>query len=106
MIHGEIETALSPLGIPVEFQYYNGDEETYITYSQYDESTNFSADDQEKATDLYYQINLYSKGNYVDIVKNIKALLGDIGGNRLNEVEFYDQDQKWYQRSMRFQFTR
>jgi hypothetical protein len=106
MIHSEIESALSSLGIPVEFQYYEGEEETYITYSQYDENTNYSADDEEKAADLFYQVNLYSKGNYADIVANIKALLRDIGGERLNEVEFYDTNQKWYQRSMRFQFTR
>ena len=104
MIHNEIKQALETLGVPVEFHTYSGDETTYITYFQFDEEASFNANDQEIATNLYYQINVISKDNYRQLVKDTKQKMSEMGGIRLNEQELFLKE--YYQRSIRFKFTR
>lgn len=104
MIHDEIMRALEGLGVPVDFHTYSGKARTYITYSQYDEEASLNANDQEIATNYFYQINVISKGNYKRLVRDVKQKMNEINGTRLTEQELYLKE--YYQRSIRFKFTR
>lgn len=105
MMHAEIKQALDALGVPVAFHWYDGDEQTYITYLQYDEGARLNANNEEIATNYYYEINVFSTTDYMDLVKNIKVILGDLGGIRMDENESFYPD-NWYHRSIRFRFTK
>lgn len=70
-------STLKPLNIPVEFQNYNGSNDTYITFFTYLEKGESYSDDLEDTTGFYVQIDLWSKGNLeklkTDTVNLLKA---------------------------------
>lgn len=105
MIHSEIKASLESLGVPVDFHTYTGDADTYITFFQFDERTAFAADDEEFAAELSYQVNIFSKGNYMSLIQGVKEQMKTLGGVRTSEVDIYNEG-GIYQRSMRFTFTR
>lgn len=104
MIHNEIYNALTPIGIPVVSLHYEGQAETYITFQQYDEQTLISADDEEYATVYYYQVNVFSKKDFADMVLQVKEAMKTINAYRTNETELYYDE--YYQHSIRFKITR
>jgi hypothetical protein len=106
MIHSEILNALSSLNIPVAFQRYTGETvETYITFTQYDETSSLNANNREAGTNFYYQINIFSKKDYFDLVKEVKVLVAALGGVRINENDS-SLDSGYYMRNLRFRFKK
>jgi hypothetical protein len=103
MIHAEILSALNSIGVPVELFEYTGDEKTYITFFQYDETKALNANDEEIITNYYYQINVLSDKDYSNLVQTVKEKMREIDGIRINETELFKNG---YQRSMRFKFTK
>ncbi|USK78958.1 hypothetical protein LHV56_19195 [Peribacillus frigoritolerans] len=103
MMHAEIRTALQTLNVPVTFHLYEGSDDTYITYVQYDESGQMMADDEEKSTNLYFQINVFSKSDYLSLVKDVKEKMKELGAIRRSETDLFADG--YYQRSIRFRFT-
>lgn len=101
-----VENTLKPLGIPVEFRTYDGDEETYITYFFYSEGGALFADDDEQSTIYYTQIDVWSPYNLEGIVKQAKELLKQAGFNRrfVSDGD-YLEDTKIYRKIMRFSIT-
>ena len=61
--------------IPVSFLRYDGHETSYVTWMQYDMDNSFSADDELMGYVEYYDFDVYSKGNYMSIIEEIKKLL-------------------------------
>lgn len=103
MIKELIIDILSPLKIPVRFQYYTGGEDTYITFFSYLEQTEFSYDDEEKVIGHYIQVNIYSKKSYSEIEKELKKLMKAAGFIRKpSGFEYFEPDTKIYQKSFRF----
>lgn len=100
----ELIKALKTLGVPVAMHQYEGSEKTYLTYSQTDEGAAEMADDEEFATHFYYQIDVYSNGDYTDLVKTLKKTMKQIGGTRIGEFDTSDL-QDSYRRTLRFKFT-
>ncbi|SEM34819.1 hypothetical protein SAMN05192533_102271 [Mesobacillus persicus] len=105
MNHPLIKTSLESLQVPVEFITYDGEETTYITYSQYDAREALASDDEEQATNLFFQVNVFSKGDYIPLVEQIKQKMREIGGIRVNESPDMYVDE-YYQKSIRFKFTK
>jgi hypothetical protein len=103
MIHSEILASLETLGVPVELYEYTGEEKTYITFFQYDETKAMNANDEEILTHYYFQINVHSDKDYSELVSSVKSLMRSIDGVRLNELDIFKNG---YQRSMRFKFTK
>ncbi|SHH05900.1 hypothetical protein [Tepidibacter thalassicus] len=102
MINKLIIDTLQPLGIPVCFQKYNGNEDTYITFFCYNEQGELFADDVEIQTMFYVQIDIWSKGNYNDIAKQTRELLENVGFKRTSSIDLYEKDTGVYHKSMRF----
>lgn len=100
-----IKDTLSPLGIPVSLQCYNGSETTYITFFSYLDKGELYADDEEIATGNYIQIDVFSKENYTNIVKKVKKLMKDAGFiKKASGPELYETDTKLYHKPLRFFF--
>lgn len=75
-----IETILNELSvegkkIPHAFLIYNGSADTYVTYQQTDADNTFNADDELQGYVDFYDFDIYSKGNYNKIIKQLKAEL-------------------------------
>lgn len=70
--NAEIEAALADIGAPVAFMFYEGNKDTYITYCQAFNDNCLAADDEVIAYVTHYDIDVYSKGNYLALLNNIK----------------------------------
>lgn len=95
--------------IPVKFLRYNGNEETYITYMMTDADSVLHGDDELLNYVEYYDFDVYSKGNYKPIVKELKALLESAGFmwevERTSE-DIYEDDTKYYHKTLCFSIER
>lgn len=65
--------------IPVAFLNYGGKKTTYVTYQQAFANNPFSGDDELLNYVDFYDFDVYSKGNYLEIVEAIKTILKDNG---------------------------
>ncbi|MGF9978676.1 hypothetical protein [Viridibacillus arvi] len=95
---------LKPIGIPVALLTYSGVATTYITFFEYNEMGVVFAEDSEQETRHSIQIDVWSKGNYVDVVKQVKKLLKEVGFSRITENEFFEEDTKIFHRALRFYY--
>lgn len=102
MINSLITEALKPLKVPVSFQKYNGKESTYITFFNYLEQGEQYADNEEKATGYYIQIDVWSKSDYTILVENLKNAMEAAGFIRTSAVDLFESDTKIYHKAMRF----
>jgi hypothetical protein len=104
MINKIIIDTLKPLKIPVAFQKYSGKAETYITFNEYLATGEEYEDDEESLTAHYVQVDIWSKADYTDVVKNVKELLLKTGFKRLNEIDLYEEDTKIYHKGLKFYY--
>jgi len=101
-INGDILTALSSLSVPVQFQHYSGDANTYITFFTYLDKPEQHADDKELVTGYYVQVDVWSKGDYIDLVKEVHKRMTSAGFRKQNFYDLYEEDLKIYHKVMRF----
>lgn len=94
--------ALSPLNIPVAFQTYSGKADTYITFFAYLEKAELHADDEEEIVGRYIQIDVWSKQDYTDLVKQVHEQMKEAGFIKLNFYDLYEKDTKVYHKVMRY----
>lgn len=97
------------VSVPVSFLYYEGHGEPYITYMQTDADSSYSGDDELLGYADYYDFDIYSKGDYTNIVKSVKALL------KANDFEWqpsrtspdmYETDTGYYHKTLCFAILR
>lgn len=104
MLNKLIMDTLKPLKIPVAFQKYSGKAENYITFHEYLAAGEEYEDDEESLTAHYVQVDVWSKADYTEVVKNIKELLLKAGFKRLNEIDLYEDDTKIYHKGLKFYY--
>ena len=61
--------------IPVCFMRYNGHETTYVTWMQWDMDSSYAGDDELMGYVGYYDFDIYSKGNYFNVIEQIKKIM-------------------------------
>jgi hypothetical protein len=105
VINSLILEALKPLNIHVSFQKYNGKESTYITFFNYLEQGEQYADNEEKATGYYIQIDLWSKNDYTETVQKVKNAMEAAGFKRTSAADLFESDTKTYHKAMRFLYS-
>lgn len=96
---------LKPLNVPVSFGVYNHDADTYIVFLEYNQSGSMFADDDEVETGHLFQVDVFSKGNYLQTVKQLKKLLKEVGFRRTFESETYEEEMKRFRKILRFSYT-
>jgi hypothetical protein len=104
MINKIIMDTLKSLKIPVAFQKYSGKSETYITFHEYLATGEEYEDDEEALIGHYIQVDVWSKADYTNVVKNIKELLLKARFKRLNEIDIYEEDTKIYHKGLKFYY--
>ena len=91
--------------IPVSFMHYEGHGEPYITYMQFDANGSFSADDKLAGYVVYYDFDIYSQSNYLNIIDAVISLMESAGWtwqvNRSSQ-DMYEADTRYYHRTLCF----
>lgn len=95
---------LKPLGYPVAKAKYNQTADTYIVFVEYNQASRLNADDEELITKHFYQVDVFSSGNYNKLVNDVKSNLKEAGFARMFESETYDEDMKMYRKILRFNY--
>ena len=75
----KIEEIFADFNTPVSFLRYDGKKTTYVTYEQIYIDNSFSGDNELLGYVDYYDFDIYSKGNYVDLIEEIKSKLIENG---------------------------
>lgn len=91
--------------IPVSFIRYTGKATTYITYQEIQDDTSFSADDELQAYVTYYDFDIYSKGNYLNIIESVKEILKANGWRyqpSMTSQDLYEDDTGYYHKTLCF----
>lgn len=91
--------------IPVSFLQYNGHETTYVTYMEMTIDNSLSGDDDLIGYVDYYDFDIYSKGNYTNIIEKIKQLMKDndfIWQPSRTSHDMYEVDTGYYHKTLCF----
>lgn len=99
-----IMDTLRPLGVPVSFARYNQTADTYIVFVEYNQASRINAEDEELITKHFFQVDVFSNGNYLQLVKDLKKLMKVAGFGRMFESETYDEDMNMYRKILRFNY--
>ena len=95
--------------IPVKFLFYEGHGEPYITWQQVNADNSFSGDDGLLGYVDYYDFDIYSKGNYTNIVGSVKSLLKQnnfIWQPGRSSPDFYEVDTGYYHKTLNFAYMK
>lgn len=99
-------STLAPTSVPVNFQTYTGNATTYITFFEYNQQGALFADDTEQRTQYSVQVDVWSKGNYKNVVEQVRDLMINAGFIRNSEGELYENDTKTFHKYFRFYFAK
>ena len=99
-----IMDTLKPLGVPVAFGNYNQTADTNIVFVEYNQASRMNANDDEIITKHFFQMDVFSTGNYLQLVKDVKRLMKEAGFGRMFESETYDTDMKMFRKILRFNY--
>lgn len=97
------------VSVPVSFLYYEGHGEPYITYMQTYADSSYSGDDELLGYADYYDFDIYSKGDYTNIVKSVKALLKAndfVWQPSRTSPDMYETDTGYYHKTLCFAILR
>ena len=94
--------------IPVEFLKYSGKSTTYITYQSISNNGTLAGDDEILGYIDYYDFDIYTKGNYFKIVRELKKILKQNGfmWQPSMSSEDYEEDTGYYHKTLCFAIER
>lgn len=99
-----IMETLKPLGVPVAFANYNQTADTYIVFIEYNQAPKLNADDKEIITKHFFQVDVFSKENYLQLVEELKERMKQAGFSRMFESEIYEEEMKMFRKILRFNY--
>lgn len=92
-----IKKALGALGVPFARLTYCGRANTFITYQLVISAERDFYDDENNAEEYTFRIDLFSRGNYIALLRRLKrALKAEEFYNITAEAEIYEKDTKYY----------
>lgn len=95
--------------IPVAFLRYDGNETTYMTYGQTEADDALSADNELQNYVDFYDFDIYSKGNYTNIIAKTKELLTNNGFRwqpSRSSGDLYEDDTGYFHKTLSFSIER
>lgn len=95
------------LSVPVEHITYTGTSKTYVTWTLLSEVPSLSGNDEDLYSVVPVDIDVYSDGNYLDIIKEIKKLMKNNEWLWVEDSqEMYERDTELYHRTLTFEKER
>lgn len=93
--------------IPVAHLRYKGTAERFVTWTVLDETPSLSANDEDLYSVGSVDIDIFSKGNYLDIIKEIKKIMKKYEWVWTGDSpEMYEEDTEYYHRTCTFEKER
>lgn len=95
--------------IPVSYMFYEGHGEPYIVYMQENADKSLSGDDELIGYVDYYDFDVYSKGNYQNIVKSLKEKLvanGFVWQPSRSSADMYETETNYYHKTLNFAYLK
>ena len=74
-----LKTTLKGLGVPVKRLKYDGRAKTFITYQLVVGRDAHFADDESEAEEFTYRVDIYSKSDYIPLLRRLKMALKNAG---------------------------
>ena len=99
-----IRQTLAPTNVPVAFSTYNNNASQYIIFNTYNEASFYNADDQEQVTQYFIQVDVFSAGDYTNLVKQVYDLMTEAGFGRMFASETYDEEAGKFRKIYRFSY--
>lgn len=93
------------VAVPVEYLVYEGHGEPYIVYNEYDKDNSYSTDDELAGFVVYFDFDIYSKGNYFAIINAAKKKLKGAGWTyepSRDSAQMLDRDTGYYHQTLCF----
>lgn len=97
------------VAIPVNFLRYEGHGEPYVTYQQTDADGSFSGDDDLLGYVDYYDVDIFSKGNYYPIIESVKQIMkanGFVWQPSLSSGDMFEDETGYYHKTLSFAYMR
>ena len=101
----KLSDILKPTGAPVNKLKYTGNATTYITYFIYNEQGEAFAENAEKDTSYFIQVDIWTKDEFEDLFKQVLPLMTAAGYYRSYAHELYESDTQIKHKVIRFQYT-
>jgi hypothetical protein len=95
--------------IPVKFMFYEGHDEPYVVWMQQDADGSISGDDELIGYVDYYDFDVYSKGNYLNIIESLKAILkanNFVWQPSRSSMDMYETDTGYYHKTLNFAYLK
>ncbi len=95
--------------IPVSFMFYEGHGEPYITYMNQDADNSFSGDDELLGYVTYYDFDVYSTGNFLNIVESVKEKLkanNFVWQPSRSSQDFFETDTGYFHKTLNFAYLK
>ena len=93
--------------IPVEHLRYTGKSKTFVTWTIIGEEPSSSADDEILYSVVSVDIDVFSDGNYLDIIKEVKKIMKNNEWGWLEDSsEMYEEDTELYHKTITFEKER
>ena len=90
--------------IPVSFLVYKGDKETYITFQQVDKYPRLMADDECEYSAPRYDFDIYTKGNFLSILEEVKNRLKNADWTWVEDsADMYEPDTQYFHKVTTFE---
>lgn len=91
--------------VPVVYMDYEGHGESYVVYRQYDKDNSYSTEDNIAGYATYYDFDVYSRGDYLAIIREIKKKLREnfwTWQPSRDSQDMYDPDTKYFHKTVSF----
>jgi hypothetical protein len=94
-------------GVPVAHLRYKGKSRKFVTWTIIGESPALSGNDEDLCSICSVDVDIFSEGNYLDIIKEIKRKMKDNEWVWTGDSEeMYEEDTKLYHRTCSFEKER
>lgn len=91
--------------VPVSFMFYEGDADAYVTYMESDADNSVSGDDELIGYAVYFDFDIYSKGNYTQIIESIKTKMrenGFVWQPSRSSPDLYEAETRFFHKTLNF----
>ena len=91
--------------IPVKYMYYHGNGEPYIVWMEENLDGSISGDDDLLGVVEYYDFDIYSKNNFLEIIEQLKALLKGYNFKwqpARSSADMYETETGYYHKTISF----
>ena len=101
-----LKITLKELGYPVERLKYDGKAKTYITYQLVVGRDVHFSDDENGAEEFTYRVDIYSRGDYIALMRSAKRALKKVGFYGITfDPEVFENDTGYYHVPMEIKFV-